>query len=228
VDPSRHLELDGHAKTSCDHTGSLVSSFVECARPRAARRHCPSSLSPSSSSLQLRIRSPPPNKPPLSPRIASLEGRKEPRRRHDTGVPATEISRLPPPRPPAAAEQRFVPSPALRSCPPSPRRPVLVDRPPRLLLRFSANPLWLVVKSSGWRAACSWCRLVVRGIIFTVLDTDLMFILSTRFYTFRGYVASRSRNFLGGKKEEAALAPSTSRVWLLFHTPSINRSLFFY
>jgi hypothetical protein len=71
-------------------------------------------------------------------------------------------------------------------------------------------------------AACSWCRLVVRGIIFTVLDTVYSIYPLLHFPGLR-CVALRSRNFLGGKKEEEA-----ALVWLVFHTPSINRSLFFY
>ena len=57
-----------------------------------------------------------PQQTPLSP-LASHPW-KETRRRHDTGVPATEISRLPPPRPPALSP---IP-PSVRPPPSSARR----------------------------------------------------------------------------------------------------------
>jgi hypothetical protein len=79
----------------------------------------------------------------LSPRIASLEVRKETRCRHDPGVRAPRKSSGSLPH----VRRRRRPSNGSFLHPLSdslPRCPVLVDRPPRV----SALPLWLVVTSS--------------------------------------------------------------------------------
>lgn len=127
MDPSRHLANDGHATRATTRTGIWSPPFVECARGAARRLAITRPLSPRRPlHLQLSIcLLPLPDKTPLSRRASHpcKQGRKP--GQHDTGVPVPrKISRLPPRRP-AAAEQRFAPSPALllRPTPSSDRRP---------------------------------------------------------------------------------------------------------